>query len=489
MARLWLVSRLAWLVLRCWFRWLWDHKRWVLALGVVAAIASAVGRDGWALSLVLASTVPGLLDVLWFVRWPRGYELWIAGPSRRRLWRVMVHKTWPLLVRECGLSVQRTLTRHRGGIVTPRRQEVEAVWLDPELSRVRTAGNSVHLAARCRLGQTPDDIASAVPEFAAAFGAVSHQVRQISPSEVEIELVMVDGLADGRPALPTADTSDAECVDLGRRDGGEPWMLTLNERHTLVVGCSGSGKGSVLWGVCGRLARAVSEDRVRLYGVDLKAGLEVGMGRGLFTSTAFSHGESIAVMRRLEQVIRERGECMIGIARKHVPTPGDPMHVLVVDELAALISYENDPKARAEATRLLSLLLSQGRALGVIVIAFVQDPSKETVKPRNLFTQTVALRLRSADETRMVLGEGMADRAPAHKIRPDAPGTAWVVRDDGSAERVRADYWSDDLVRELAEQYPAAVVESADVDAPAEAAEPVARARSPRKAAHGGEAA
>lgn len=485
--RLWYFVQLAWLVGRCWLRWLRDHKRWVVTLGALAAVASWTARVGWAWIFTLAAVLPGLVDVVWFVRWPRAYELWIGGPSRRRQWRAMVHRTWPVLVRECGLSVQRTLARHHGGIVTPRRQEIETVWIDPELTRVRTAGNSVHLTARCRVGQTPDHIASAAPEFAATFSAVSHQVRQISPSEVEIEIVMVDDLVVARPALPSIG-ENAESVDLGRREGGEPWMLTLNERHTLVVGCSGSGKGSVLWGVCGGLGPAVSEDRVRLYGVDLKAGLEVGMGRGLFTTTAFTHGESIAVMRRLEQVIRERGESMIGVARKHVPTPGEPLHVLVVDELAALISYENDAKARAEATRLLSLLLSQGRALGVIVVAFVQDPSKETVKPRNLFTQTVALRLRSADETRMVLGDGMADRAPAHKIRPDAPGTAWVVSDDGSAERVRADYWSDDVVRELAAQYPAAVVETVD-EAPSDSAEPVGRARSPRKSVRGEEAA
>lgn len=74
---------------------------------------------------------------------------------------------------------------------------------------------------------------------------------------------------------------------------------------------------------------------------------------------------------------------------------------------------------------------------------------------RGLFTQTVALRLRSASETVMVLGEGMADVAPAHQISPAHPGTGYVVADDGNVERVRADFWEDTFIRMVAETYPA----------------------------------
>ena len=50
---------------------------------------------------------------------------------------------------------------------------------------------------------------------------------------------------------------------------------------------------------------------------------------------------------------------------------------------------------------------------------------------RGLFTQTIALRLRSRDEVTMVLGDGMAETAPAHRISPDRPGTGYVVAQDG----------------------------------------------------------
>jgi S-DNA-T family DNA segregation ATPase FtsK/SpoIIIE len=139
--------------------------------------------------------------------------------------------------------------------------------------------------------------------------------------------------------------------------------------------------------------------------------------------------------------------------------------VLVIDELAALIGY-SDPDLKREATRLLSIILTQGRALGVVVFGCVQDPRKETVTMRTLFTQTVALRLLNGDETRMVLGDGMAALAPAHRISPTAPGTAWLIEDDGTVDRVRADYWPDPLIRTVAAAYRSPIVQDGLVGAP-----------------------
>ena len=158
---------------------------------------------------------------------------------------------------------------------------------------------------------------------------------------------------------------------------------------------------------------------------------------------------ALDVLRALMRVIDERGQVMAGTTRLHAPMVGDPLHVLVIDELAALTAYA-DLDVRREANRLLAEILTQGRALGVVVVACVQDPRKDVVAMRGLFTQTVALRLRSADETVMVLGEGMTHLAPAHRISPTHPGIGWVVDDAGAADRVRADFWPDELIRLLA---------------------------------------
>ena len=82
--------------------------------------------------------------------------------------------------------------------------------------------------------------------------------------------------------------------------------------------------------------------------------------------------------------------------------------------------------------------------------AFLQDPRKEVLPMRGLFTQTIALRLRSRDEVAMVLGDGMADAAPAHRISPDRPGTGYVIAEDGQVAKVRSDFWSDEQIRSAA---------------------------------------
>jgi S-DNA-T family DNA segregation ATPase FtsK/SpoIIIE len=52
---------------------------------------------------------------------------------------------------------------------------------------------------------------------------------------------------------------------------------------------------------------------------------------------------------------------------------------------------DRDAKRRIAAA--LSLLLSQGRAVGVTVIGAVQDPRKEILTVRDLFPTRIALRL------------------------------------------------------------------------------------------------
>lgn len=149
----------------------------------------------------------------------------------------------------------------------------------------------------------------------------------------------------------------------------------------------------------------------------------------------------------------KRGNEMASLTREHRPTKASPLVVLLIDELAGLTAYMSDPALRKEAAALLSRILTKGRALGIVVAAFLQDPRKEVLPMRGLFTQTIALRLRSREEVTMVLGDGMAEKAAAHRISPDRPGTGYVIAEDGHTTKVRSDYWSDDQIRSTARQY------------------------------------
>lgn len=436
-ARLWQGVRRVLTALWLALRWTVRAWRWIAATLFVGGVVGLLGYD--ALSVALYWSVPAwnLVRAFWAVFSPMTYEPLLGGPLRRHRWRRYVRRQWPSMAESCGLA-DRVVRENR---------------TVPRLLRVRARDNTLTIRVRARSGQTLDDLRGAVEAVGTIMGAEASTSRRVRPGVLDMVLTMADLL--DQPLYATIPNEvDPTGVQLGRIQDGNRWRLTLRGLQTLVVGCSGSGKGSVFWGIAGSLAPAVQARLVRLWGIDLKGGIEIGMGDRLFYRVSTDEHQAVDALRDLLAVVDQRQRAMYGRTRDFVPTPGDPVHVLLIDELAVLTAYASK-QVQSEASDLLRRVLTQGRALGVLVVAFVQDPRKETVAMRGLFTQTVALRLRSASETAMVLGEGMADVAPAHQISPAHPGTGYVVADDGNVERVRADFWEDTFIRMVAETYPA----------------------------------
>jgi S-DNA-T family DNA segregation ATPase FtsK/SpoIIIE len=158
-----------------------------------------------------------------------------------------------------------------------------------------------------------------------------------------------------------------------------------------------------------------------------------------------------------ETLLRDRANRLRGVTRQHVPTPADPLVLVVIDEIAALTAYLPDRDLRRRIAGSLGVLLSQGRAVGVHVIAAVQDPRKDTLPMRDLFPTRIALRLVEADQVDLVLGQGARDRgAVCDRIPVTQPGTGYVLL-DGLREpvRVRAAQATDRDIGDLARSYPA----------------------------------
>ena len=314
------------------------------------------------------------------------------------------------------------------------------------------SGDCLRMTVRTRTGQTVDDLENVVPAIRDAVGAHSARSTVIAPGTVRMEFVMRQQL----PVVQTArqpTSTKATSVEIGRRENGSAWILRVAGLHTLTVGCSGAGKGSIFWGIAGGLAPAVKSGTARLFAIDLKYGIEVSVGSALFTKVATTEVEAAKLLTKLEELLDTRGRGMAGRARSHTPSAAEPLVVLLIDELAGLTAYMTEPALKKQVASSLSRILTKGRAVGIVVAAFMQDPRKEILPMRGLFTQTVALRLRSRDEVAMVLGDGFADAAPAHRINPNEPGTGYVIGEDGSTIRVRADYWRDSLIRSVAKQY------------------------------------
>lgn len=392
--------------------------------------------------------VIGVALISWRLHSPETYEVRFATPARLLRWRFWAHVSWQKLCKRCGLSASEQVTRRDN----EGRQVTSTRWFHPKLVGTDVSHTSLRLTVRARMGQTVEDLERAVPAIRDAARAHSSRSVIVSPGTLRIELVMREQLSSVGHAGPPTAVATAR-VTLGRCENGSAWILSLSGRHTLTVGCSGAGKGSVFWGIAGGLGPAVAAGVVRLVGIDLKYGIELSVGSGLFTKIATTEADAVQTLTALEKLMNKRGNAMAGRTREHSATKASPLVVLLIDELAGVTAYMSDPALRKEAAASLSRILTKGRALGIVVAAFLQDPRKEVLPMRGLFTQTIALRLRSRDEVTMVLGDGMADVAPAHRINPGKPGTGYVIAEDGQTTRVRSDFWSDEQIRSTAKQY------------------------------------
>jgi S-DNA-T family DNA segregation ATPase FtsK/SpoIIIE len=252
--------------------------------------------------------------------------------------------------------------------------------------------------------------------------------------------------------LPVPEVPDFAALPLGVQEDGTAYRLRLAGSHVLVAGATNSGKGSVLWSLIAALAGGVRSGLVELWVFDPKGGMELAAGLPLFARFAYDDPDSMAgVLEEAVKRMRLRAARLRGVARQHTPTVDDPLIVVVVDELASLTAYISDRKVKERIKDALSLLLSQGRAVGVHVVAALQDPRKDVLPFRDLFPTRIGLRLTEPEQCDLVLGDGARDRGAACDQIPESAAGVGYVALDGVREpvRVRFSYLTDDHIRDL----------------------------------------
>lgn len=368
-----------------------------------------------------------------------------APRSHRRMMRHF-HRRWPDLMVAAGLA--RPDLAGSGLTVTPPLYELD----------VNEAGQ---LVARpgLLLGQTVQDWENACDILRTASDAQRVRVST-DPARNRVELVfsLVDHLAESFSLeAPDGDLVPTEHVELGTTEDGQPWMLPLRI-STLTAGATGAGKGSVLWGVVTAQGPNIESGLVQLQGIDLKGGMELSLGAPLFTRLATEPAEAVVLLEEAAVQCQARARRLAGITRLHEPTVEEPLVLVVVDELASLVAYLPDRDLMRRAESALAILLSQGRAVGFYVYGFLQDPRKEVLKIRNLFTQSIGLRLNGSEEAAMILShDAVRSGARCQDIPRTMPGVGYVLDETGQVTRVRAAYTSDDAIREAAQRWPAPV--------------------------------
>ena len=437
----WAVLYLLTLTVRGAFRLVWWSILFpMLSVPFAVAIGLASAREfGWSLFTTVA-TILALIG--WCRLAPKSYRALVSGRmwKRRRSWKVYQ-------ARWTNICVLHGLTRTLNGAV-----------LVPPLARPVIGYTLDRLTVRMLAGQTIDDWSRNADAFAQTFGARSVQVRSSRPAVVELMVIHADTLGAVIPVPPPVEVIDLTRVPVGTTELAQPWCVGVEGHHVLIAGATGAGKGSVVWSIIAGIAPAVRNGLVELWVIDPKGGMELGRGSALFAHFSFDAGErSLSLLRDAAKILAERAGRMRGISRQHVPTPADPLILIVIDELASLTAYQTDRKLRTETEQVLSVILSQGRAVGVSVVACVQDPSKDVIALRQLFPTRIGLRMSEPSQAGMALGAGARERgALCDLISDKQPGVGYVA-EDGSADivRVRSFYVSDSDIDALSQEYAA----------------------------------
>lgn len=184
----------------------------------------------------------------------------------------------------------------------------------------------------------------------------------------------------------------------------------MESPHTLIAGTTGSGKSvllnSCLYSVIGTGAGFVF--------IDLKR-VELAQYKNIKECLMYIT-EPSKVSKALDDVIYTMEN---RYSRMSGRSSSEPPIYVVIDELADLVETKGILDQLVKIGRL-------GRAANIHLLCATQDPSRRTLKAQLMqnFTCTVALRCRSAIESRQIIGVAGAEKLPLYGkgLRWDATG-------------------------------------------------------------------
>lgn len=386
----------------------------------------------------------GVAGLSWYRGHPSSFDRYAAPMLRafRRRWLRYVGHRWRGLMIDCGLARE---NRRTGYVEVPR------------LVRVRSASPSIDtLYVKVLRGQSLRNFQDAQDELAMALRADALGIIKVKPGVIALTVLRGNLFTDViDPAEIPADAADVdlEALYFGEDEYGNDWTEPLLGHHLLGCGATGSGKSSLIWNPLRAMGPAIRDGLVRVDFCDLKGGMEAGHARSLFYRYAAEPREALEVieanrddMKATQRHLAERG------LRKFTVSTETPFRVLMIDELAMMTALADSSTTR-QAIKLMAEIMTQGRAPGFAVCAYVQEPTKDIVPVRDLFTRRICLRTTAENHADMVLGDGMRLRgALADEIPADEEHAGIGFRVDQYSRRptrVRAGYVSDDDIAEL----------------------------------------
>lgn len=424
--------------------WLARHPVFVL---VPVALGAGWWRYGW---LPVTASVGGLLGVLvvWWRAHPATFDRWIAPRLRgvKRRWWDYRGREWGDVLGECDLTRD---NRHTGHTLVPRLERVRAVTPSIDVLRVRLVRGQDLRMWTDRAEMLAESLcAHRVAVAKAKPGRLTVVVERTNPFEVPLPAPEIPG---------GADEVDLSGLDIGDDEFGQPVLVSMTgTSHLLGVGATGSGKSSLLWGPLRAMGPMIRDGLVRVRVIDLKGGTETEAGKELFYRRAITVEDALELLREAREDMKAaQARLRADKIRRAVLSPESPQDLLMLDELAMLTAYA-DRGALREALGLLAEIMTQGRNTLFNVAGYIQEPSKDILEIRELFTTRICLGVTAASHVDMALGDGARDRgALADEIPLDEEHAGIGFRvDKGSRlpRRLRVGHTTDEDIAELVQR-------------------------------------
>ncbi|GAA9376179.1 hypothetical protein TH0757_00510 [Helicobacter pylori] len=198
------------------------------------------------------------------------------------------------------------------------------------------------------------------------------------------------------------------------------------QNHTLICGCSGSGKSNFLHVLIQNLAFYYAPNEVQLFLLDYKEGVEFNaytdpiLEHARLVSVASSVGYGMSFLNWLCKEMQKRAELFkqfnmkdLSDYRKHGEMP---RLIVVIDEFQVLFS-DNSSKGKESVGQSLNTLLKKGRSYGVHLILATQTMRSTDIN-RSIMAQIanrIALAM-DAEDSNSILNN---DDAACELVRPE----------------------------------------------------------------------
>ena len=321
----------------------------------------------------------------------------------------------------------------------------------PEVTAIHRVPRGLEVTIRSLPSMSPAETAKAAERLGSALGAsVTAEPSPDDAAGVVLTVVVgPDPLAEVRE-YPVADAASAPVGSalVGITVTGEQWMIPIIGGHTLVVGMTGAGKGSVLGGIAVGMTPQIQARRIKMYGIDLKGGVEQEAYKQIFEKRARTYAEAVDLLTEINALLDDRLELMRRDGVKDAKLcPAYPGIVVTIDEAAMLTYAADSTKEEKSVDRNLRAILTRGRAASISVVAALQDPRKDALRARDLFTSRIIMASSGVADSLMVVNREQWEMGTRPEELYGMPGSAYattMVARDGklttpkNPQRVRA---------------------------------------------------